>query len=166
MSMITTAAKVRNILAGLAIRAAFVGHRRLWWPRAVTLGVRAIVIDEAGRVLLVRHTYTPGWYFPGGGVDRGESAEAAVLRELREEAGMEGLGRPVLHGLYRHVALKRDHVACYIIRDIAPLPGARTDWEIAEAGFFPTDALPPDTTRATRARLDEVLRGAPIATDW
>jgi 8-oxo-dGTP pyrophosphatase MutT (NUDIX family) len=166
MSMITTSAKSQNILARLATRAAFVAHRRLWRLRAVTLGVRAIVLDDAGRVLLVRHTYTPGWYFPGGGVDRGETAEDAVIRELREEGAMECLGRPVLHGIYRHVALERDHVACYVIRDVAPIPGARPDWEIAEAGFFPTDTLPSGTTNATRARLDEVLRGAPIATEW
>jgi hypothetical protein len=34
------------------------------------------------------------------------------------------------------------------------------------AGFFPLDALPPETTRATRARLAEITRGLPPATHW
>ncbi|MEM9842987.1 MAG: NUDIX domain-containing protein, partial [Pseudomonadota bacterium] len=37
----------------------------------MTLGVRAIVENAEGQVLLVRHTYTPGLYLPGGGVERG-----------------------------------------------------------------------------------------------
>lgn len=44
----------------------------------ITLGVRVIVIDPAQGVLLVRHGYAPGWHFPGGGVDAGESAEDAA----------------------------------------------------------------------------------------
>jgi 8-oxo-dGTP pyrophosphatase MutT (NUDIX family) len=141
-------------------------HGVTWWTRAMTLGVRAIVFDEAGRVLLVRHTYTPGWYFPGGGVDRGESAEAAARRELLEEAGVLCRERPVLHGLFYNTRLKRDHVACYVIRRFEQGAAPTPDWEIAETGFFAVDALPEGTTAATRRRLAEILDDAPIAEDW
>ena len=130
----------------------------------MTLGVRAIVLDGRG-VFLVRHTYIPGWYLPGGGVDRGESAEAAVRRELFEEGGIRCRGRPVLHGLYRGTG--RDHVACFVVRDFAVEPGTIPDaLEIADVGFFPADALPDGTTPATRARLAEVLNGVPPAATW
>ena len=44
---------------------------RLWWKvrRPRTLGVRALVLDEADRVALVKHSYRPYWYLPGGGVN-------------------------------------------------------------------------------------------------
>jgi 8-oxo-dGTP pyrophosphatase MutT (NUDIX family) len=53
--------------------------------------VRAVVTDERGRLLLVRFALPAGplWAAPGGGVEPGESHEAALRRELREEVGLE-----------------------------------------------------------------------------
>jgi hypothetical protein len=50
------------------IRPLFHAHARR--TRGMTLGVRGLVTDAEGRVLLVEHTYMPGWYMPGGGVER------------------------------------------------------------------------------------------------
>ena len=130
-------------------------------------GVRGLVIDAGGNVLLVRHTYVPGWYLPGGGVDKGESAEAALARELTEEANVEILGRPLLHGVFFNPkASSRDHVACYVIRAFRQIAPPVASFEIAEARFFPAAALPPDTTRATQARIAEVLQGEAAAEIW
>ena len=55
-------------------------------------GVRALVLDEAGRALLVRFEDDFGswWSTPGGGVEAGESDAHALERELAEEIGLHG----------------------------------------------------------------------------
>ena len=145
---------------------------QLWFrlSRPVTLGVRALVRDEAGRVLLVRHTYAPGWALPGGGVERRETAQEALRKELREEAGilLAPSARPTLFGLYSNRAIfPGDHVALYVL---APDQWRQGPWrptrEIAEARFFALSEIPPDATPGTLRRLREALEGHPPAEDW
>lgn len=135
--------------------------------RPMTLGVRAAVLDPAKGVLLVRHTYTKGWFMPGGGVEPGETALEALARELEEEAQVRWTSPPVFHGLFFNRALsRRDHVATYVVRHYVQLRPHEPDREIAEARFFPLDALPEQATRATRERLNEILGGLPPAERW
>jgi 8-oxo-dGTP pyrophosphatase MutT (NUDIX family) len=152
------------VLPGLARRAL-----HLYWrfARGLTLGVRAAVLDEAGRVFLIRHTYVRGWHLPGGGVETGETALAALRRELSEEASLELLAEPRLHGVYfnAHVS-RRDHVLLYLVREFRIARAKTPDREIAEAGFFSLDALPDGTTAATRRRLDEIASGRAPAPTW
>ena len=136
--------------------------------RAKTLGVRGIVRDDDGRVLLVRHTYLPGWYLPGGAVDPGETVGAAIAREIAEETAVAVVGSPRLFGLYlnRRVS-RRDHVALLVFDAPVGRPVPRGPAiEIAEAGFFALDALPEEATAATRRRLAEVFADAPVAEEW
>ena len=54
--------------------------------------VGAVVLDDAGRLLLVRRRNSPGrglWSVPGGRVEPGEALAAAVAREVREETGLD-----------------------------------------------------------------------------
>jgi 8-oxo-dGTP pyrophosphatase MutT (NUDIX family) len=137
------------------------------FQRPMTLGVRGLVIDAEERVLLVRHTYVAGYYLPGGGVEGGETLEEALVRELAEEGNITIHGAPTLHGVYLNQRVsRRDHVALYIVRDFSQHAPHVPDREIAEAKFFSLDELPADTTSATRARLDEALKGAPISPYW
>ena len=137
--------------------------------RGMTLGVRGVAIDAAGRVCLVRHTYVAGWHLPGGGIEAGENAVEAMIREFREEAEIlvdpgEGLR---LHGFYHNrAAAGRDHVALYRAPAFTVRGEKAPDREIAACGFFPLDALPPEITAATRARLREITEGLPPATHW
>jgi ADP-ribose pyrophosphatase YjhB (NUDIX family) len=135
--------------------------------QSVSLGVRGIVLDTENRVLLVRHTYLDGWYFPGGGAESGETLYDALTRELTEEAHISIDAEPLLHGIFlQKRRWHSNHVACFIIRDFHQTSLRRPDWEIAEIGFFKIDRLPEDTSRATRARLDEVSNKRPPSPFW
>lgn len=135
--------------------------------RGLTLGVRGAVLDEAGRVLLIRHTYVKGWHLPGGGVEIGETAVEALTRELREEGNVELTAPPILRGIsFNTGASRRDHVLVYEVRAFRQLGPKVPDREIAEAAFFPIDSLPEGTTAGTRARLAEILGNAPIGDRW
>ena len=136
--------------------------------RGMTLGVRAAVFDGDGRVFLVRHSYTPGWYLPGGGVERGETMAEALERELSEEAGIRLSVPARLFGIYlqRQVSA-RDHVALYVCRDwTQPVPPKVPNLEIVECGFYPLDALPEGTTPGTRRRLAEIAEERAPSGDW
>jgi len=62
-------------------------------PKTPLLSVDCVVFDKAGRLLLIRRANPPfknRYALPGGFVDIGETVEAAALRELHEETGLEG----------------------------------------------------------------------------
>jgi ADP-ribose pyrophosphatase YjhB (NUDIX family) len=64
--------------------------------RGVDRWVSAVVVDDDGRVLLVRNAWSDGWIAPGGNVEPGEALRAAAVREVREETGVEAaVGTPV-----------------------------------------------------------------------
>jgi ADP-ribose pyrophosphatase YjhB (NUDIX family) len=134
--------------------------------RGMTLGVRGVAVDSGGRVLLVKHTYLHGWWLPGGGVERGQTCEDALAREMREEAGVILEGRPVLLSVHSNERFFRgDHVLVYRI-DRFTLTDRTSHGEIAEVGWFDPAALPEDVHRATRDRLAEIFGGADPATSW
>jgi TDG/mug DNA glycosylase family protein len=74
--------------------------------------VRALVLDDAGRTLLLRYgdAYGEWWTTPGGGREPGESDEETVRRELREEVGLESF-------------------------ELGPLAWELHSWTLDEAGF-------------------------------
>ena len=135
--------------------------------RPMTLGVRGVVVDGRSRVLLVKHGYVPGWHFPGGGVEVGETCAHALARELEEEARVLVNGPPILHGLFLNAeSSRRDHVAVYLVREFSIRGERAPDWEIEEARFFSPADLPDGTTAGTRARLAEIFDSAPISGHW
>jgi ADP-ribose pyrophosphatase YjhB (NUDIX family) len=141
----------------------------LYWrfARAMTLGVRALVVDEKGRIFLVKHSYVAGWHLPGGGVEAGETLIEAVTRELREEGNIEVTEPPRLCGMFFNDRdSRRDHVALFVVHAFRQTAAPVPDHEIVAHGFFSVDELPNDTTAGTRARIVEVLGGAPVSERW
>ena len=134
----------------------------------MTLGVRTALIAPDNRVLMVRHTYWPGWHFPGGGINPGETAEAAAAREVMEETAEPVTGPLELFGFYHNVTEMsvRDHIAFFVGRGHVPVEGFRPNMEIAEARWFAHDRPPELTSLGTLQRLREIFEGAPKTAQW
>ena len=123
------------------------------------MGVRVMMIQN-NKIWLVRHTYVPGWYMPGGGLKRGETLADAARREAFEETGAE-LAQVNLMGAYTNFTeWKTDHAIVFICNDFT-ITG-KSDGEIAEVGTFSLDELPADVYPPHRLRLDEYRAGKNI----
>lgn len=137
------------------------------WVGAKSIGVRALVFDPEGRVLLVRHTYRSGWHTPGGGVKPGETPVMALRREVWEEAGLHLRGEPQIFAAYlnKHKGLD-DFPLIYVCENEQGDIFINDRAEIAEAGWFPVDALPPDITAKTRRRIEEFQGKIEVSHVW
>ena len=136
--------------------------RALWAP--TVLGVAALVVDEGGRVLLVRHSYNPGWRLPGGGVERGEPPADAVLRELSEEVGLTGGSANFVSLHTKGVGWATMAVALY--RVMGGSVNFRPNLEIRDICFADPERPPDGTTPATLRRLAEFAGKAPLSPYW
>lgn len=125
--------------------------------RPRTYGAHAIALTPERKIILVKLRYAQGWRAPGGGRGRHETAEAAGIRELREEIGMTSHGRIRLAcELEERVTFKRDLAALLIVEDVRYNP-RRWSWEVQDVGEFSFDELPRDTSEPT-LRWIRVLR--------
>ncbi|MEM7328571.1 MAG: NUDIX domain-containing protein [Pseudomonadota bacterium] len=143
---------------------------RMWFrvSRPMTLGARAVVENQAGEILLVRHTYARGLFLPGGGVERGETVQQTIRKELEEEGGVRLLTDAVQVRIYsNHHIMKNDHVVLFHVSAEAWQPcGDPIGREISEIVWADPLTPPADTTPATRRRLQEVFAAAPPSHHW
>ena len=127
-----------------------------------------MVVDEEGRVLLVRHSYgAMGWHLPGGGVKRREHLTDATIRELREEAGVvvDDPGAVEVFGAYSNLDEgKSDYIVVFVVRAWGRVPAA--DSEIVESAFHDPAAPPAGTSPGTRRRLAEFTGSATTSHTW
>jgi len=123
------------------------------------------LIERDGKVLLVRHSYVAGWLLPGGGVRRGEPAEQAVVRELREEIGLVRSAPPELFGLYsRKAGWATNVIALYRLRDAEFV--FRPNLEVREILFTDPRTPPDGTPNSIRRRLAEFSDMEPRSPHW
>ena len=123
--------------------------------RPTTRGVKVMLFNQAGELLLVRNTYGASHHFvlPGGGVRPWEQPQAAALREVREEVSVGITELTFIASYYSGAEGKRDTVHLFTGQTAdRPIPDGL---EIAEAAFFSLDALPATLSPATARRIAE-----------
>jgi len=152
--------KLLRMLRDAAFRC-FMTLRAIWSPTA--MGVAGAVYDDRGQVLLVKHRYNPGWRLPGGGVNRGEPPQEAVMRELAEEVGLSG-GAAEFFGLYvRKAGWVTAVIAVYRVHGAQV--NFRPNLEIKDICYADPASPPQGCTQAARKRLKE-LAGASLSPHW
>jgi ADP-ribose pyrophosphatase YjhB (NUDIX family) len=142
-------------------------HLSFLVTRPLTIGVRAAIRMRDDKFVLVRHTYTPGWHFPGGGLARNEVAREALLRETEQELGIRMITEPTLFGVYFNRAVsKRDHVLLFQCRYDGDLPMKSPSYEIADIAAFDADHLPEEVDHGTARRIREIAYGETVTLEW
>jgi len=139
----------RNLPGIVRRRAIALGHRRF----AVTAG--AVILDDAGRILLLDHVFRPasGWGIPGGFLTKGEQPEAALRRELKEEIGIDLEAVELLCA--RTLREQRQVEICFRARAVGqPQP---CSFEIRSAAWFAPGALPPELSKEQRRVIEQAL---------
>lgn len=137
----------------------FVRRAGVWLtqPRfAVTAG--AVVSDERGHVLLLRHVLRKGsgWGVPGGFLTAGEQPEEAVRRELREETGLE-LDTVELAFVRSLAHVQQVEIIFRCRMRSAALAGLEKGFEIDGAEWFARDTLPDGLSADQRRLIERVL---------
>ena len=133
--------------------------QKLAWRvlRPRTKGVKVMLFNAAGEIILIRNTYgrTDLLVLPGGGVRPFEKPAAAAIREVREELGLS-VADLRLRSVHRSTAEgKRDQI--YVFQGRTVGTPTLDQLEVQEALLFRPDAIPPQTSPATRRRIEEYI---------
>jgi len=142
-------------------------QKHLWrLLRPKTRGVKVLLVNGAGEILLIRNSYgeTHQFVLPGGGIQPWERPEQAAAREVKEELGcsVEELRLASTHCSTSEG--KRDTI--YLFHGRLSGQPVADNFEVLEACFFPRDRLPKTASPATRRRVDEMLGKRPASESW
>jgi 8-oxo-dGTP diphosphatase len=135
---------------------------RLIEPR-FTASAGAVVVDERGRVLLLKHVFRmgSGWGIPGGFIEHGEQPEEALRRELREEVGLELESAEIV--IVRTMKKTKHLEIIFRCRSQGTVePRSR---EIKVASWFAPDRLPPQLDQDQRYLIKRILNHRAKASD-
>jgi len=120
---------------------------------SVTAG--AIVIDDTGRLLLLKHVFRAGsgWGIPGGFIQAGEQPEEALRRELREEVGLE-LESAEIAFIRTLKRIKQIEILFFCRPRGKAEPNSV---EVEEIGWFSPDSLPRTLPEDQRLLIERAL---------
>jgi len=124
------------------------------------LGAAALILNQLGHVLLVKHTYGRlNWELPGGGAESYESIIATAIREVYEETGLQVRA---LHTTGTYYDPKDDmHHFVFLCQALDPTALPEPDAEeISQCAFWPPDALPRPISTFTIQRITDAIAGA------
>jgi 8-oxo-dGTP diphosphatase len=130
--------------------------------RRPVVGVAAAARTADGRWLLIRRGDSGRWALAGGTLEWGETLEKTLVRELREEAGVERVVLERLVGVYsnpdRDPRFHAVTVVASVIIDPPTLPPANP-LEILEVQLFSRDELPKELSHGMTVMLEDALEG-------
>jgi len=127
-------------------------------PRNPFLTVDAIIEIDGGIILIKRKNPPPGWAIPGGFVDYGETLEDAVIREAKEETGLD---IDLVRQFHTYSAPKRDPrhhtVSTIFVATASGNPVAADD--ATEVKIFIRENLPEEIAFDHRKILEDYFEG-------
>lgn len=137
------------------------GIRRVYYfiVRPKTIGVKCL-IECNGEYLFIKQTYgshMSNWNLPGGGVERGESVESAVAREVFEEVGIVLSEVAKVKKYVSNFEYKVDTVHCFYAKVVSKHFVINTN-EISEAVWFPKNNIPENISRSIKESLISLLK--------
>jgi 8-oxo-dGTP pyrophosphatase MutT (NUDIX family) len=136
-----------------------VGQRELIFP-----GMRALIKDDAGRILLVHRADTKRWGLPAGSIELDESIYECLVREVKEETGLDVLSA-IPYALYTHPRYAftypngdkiKNFILSFMVTGWSGTLLRSTD-ETLDARFFFPDHLP-DTHEAYLETIEDSRR--------
>lgn len=99
-----------------------------------------VIFNEGqDRILLIKRYDIPIWVLPGGGIEEGEQPEEAVVREIREETGVEVA---LIRKVAEYSAKNRLGSSVHLFQLTVTANSPATSVEAKEVGFYPINQLP------------------------
>ena len=139
--------------------------RKLVGPRLLYLpGMRAIIVNSKGEILLQRRTDTDNWGLPSGSSELEDTALDTLNREVAEETGLEVLeaepmalySGPGQQVTYPHGDMIQCFSIAFVVHEWKGNPLA-DGVEGSELGWFPPEKLPEDTVELHKATVADYL---------
>jgi 8-oxo-dGTP diphosphatase len=142
-------------------------------PRYATIVDAMLILVRGSEVLLAQRQgtgYADGWWnLPSGHLEEGETIDEAVIREAREEIGIELTAGDIRFAHLCHFRNPEGQARMGVFFEARTWSGVPINAEphkCAQIGWFPLDSLPPNTYPYTASGIQMYRRNSPYAAVW